>query len=180
MAAGTSANKRQTYRRRASGGRQMYIYGNTAPKPDYEPSRRVTDPARPRKRVSRQVRQNRRRAMGVGRSYLIFLTVAAALMLLVCVNYVRMRSELVSRSRNITALQEELANLSEENTTKYNAVMDSVNLEEVRSKAMNELGMVYADGSQIVEYDNPDGDYVRQYENIPEEGVLASSADTQK
>ena len=103
---------------------------------------------------------------------------AAILMLVVCVQYVQLRAELTNRSKNITALQEELANLNEANTTKYNAVMDSVNLEEVREKAMDDLGMVYANENQVVEYDNPDGDYIKQYEQIPDEGVVASSAKT--
>ena len=76
-------------------------------------------------------------------------------------------------------MQEELADMKEENTTKYNTIMDSVNLEEVRDKAINELGMVYADKDQIVEYDNPNGDYVKQYEEIPDDGMLASSKDVQ-
>ena len=46
-------------------------------------------------------------------------------------------------------------------------------------KAVNELGMVYADKDQIVEYDNPNGDYVKQYEEIPDDGMLASSKDVQ-
>ena len=109
---------------------------------------------------------------------MVFLSVAAILMLVVCVQYVQLRAELTNRSKNITALQEELANLNEANTTKYNAVMDSVNLEEVREKAMDDLGMVYANENQVVEYDNPDGDYIKQYEQIPDEGVVASSAKT--
>ena len=64
------------------------------------------------------------------------------------------------------------------NNAEYNAVMDSVNLEEVREKAMDDLGMVYANENQVVEYDNPDGDYIKQYEQIPDEGVVASSAKT--
>lgn len=179
MAAGTSANRRQAYNRYASGSRQMYVYGSAAPKPAYEPQRRVERPEQPKK-VSRQVKQNRRQAMGMSKAYVIFLAVAAVLMLMVCVNYVQLRSELISRSKNITALQEELVALNEENTTKYNAIMDSVNLEQVREKAMNELGMVYANESQVVEYDNPTGDYIKQYEQIPEEGVLASSIDVQE
>ncbi len=95
--------------------------------------------------------------------------------LIVCVNYVQLQSRITSRSKNITAMQEELANLREENNTKYNAVMDSVNLDEIRDKAQNELGMVYASPEQIVEYDNPATDYVKQYEDIPEDGVLAQS-----
>lgn len=178
MAARTSAKRRQAYNRSASDMRQMYVYGSAVPKPAYEPRRRTERPEQPKK-VSRQVKQNRKQAMGMSKAYVVFLAVAAVLMLMVCVNYVQLRSELISRSKNITALQEELVALNEENTTKYNAIMDSVNLEQVREKAMNELGMVYANESQVVEYDNPTGDYIKQYEQIPEEGVLASSLDVQ-
>ena len=108
------------------------------------------------------------------------MTAAAVLMLVVCVNYVQLRSEITSRSKNISAMQTELAQMREENNTKYNVIMDSVNLDEIRTKAMNELGMVYANKDQIVEYDNPAGDYVKQYENIPEDGVLASSKKVQE
>lgn len=178
MAARTAANRRQNSYRNTSGSRQMYVYGSAAPKPEYEPRRRERKPEQP-KRVSSQVKRNRRQAMGMNKAYVVFLAAAAVLMLAVCVNYVQLRAELTSRSQNITALQEELAALGEENTTKYNVIMDSVNLEEVRDKAMNELGMVYATESQVIEYDNPTGDYIKQYEQIPEEGVLASAADSQ-
>ena len=77
-------------------------------------------------------------------------------------------------------LKEELADLKEENTTKYNAVVDSVNLDEIRERAINQLGMTYAAADQIVEYDNPASDYVKQYENIPENGVLAQSDKNKK
>lgn len=181
MAARRSADRRRSNSSYTSGAHQMYVYGNAVPKPAYEPQRRVEKPERPSqpKKVSRQVRQNRRQAMGISKAYVVFLAVAAVLALVVCVNYVQLRSELISHSKNITALQEELASLNEENTTKYNVIMDSVNLEEVREKAMNELGMVYATESQVIEYDNPTGDYIKQYEQIPEEGILTSSADVQ-
>ena len=115
--------------------------------------------------------------MGINKAYVVFLSVAAILMLVVCVQYVQLRAELTNRSKNITALQEELANLNEANTTKYNAVMDSVNLEEVREKAMDDLGMVYANENQVVEYDNPDGDYIKQYEQMPDEDELYDLAE---
>lgn len=179
MAAGVSANRRQSsYRRNTSDSSRMYVYGSAVPKPVYEPERREYQPER-RKKVSSQVKENRRQAMGINKAYVVFLTFAAVVMLIVCVNYVQLRSELTSRSKHITALQEELVALNEENTTKYNSIMDAVNLEEVREKALNELGMVYASESQVVEYDNPTGDYIKQYDQIPEEGVLANSADVQ-
>lgn len=181
MARGTSAGRRQQpyqYGRNTSGPRQMYVYGSAVPKPVYEPERREARPRR-RRKVSSQVKRNRRQAMGINKGYVVFLAFAAVLMLVVCVNYVQLRSELTSRSKHITALQERLVALGEENTTKYNSIMDAVNLEEIREKALNELGMVYASDSQVIEYDNPTGDYIKQYDQIPEEGVLANSADVQ-
>lgn len=84
---------------------------------------------------------------------------------------------MVSRSENISALQEELADLTEENDTAYNAAEDSVNLEEIRDKAMNEMGMVYASQGNVIEYKSPTSDYVKQYSDIPSDGVLAKSKD---
>ena len=158
---------------------QAYMYGNVVAKPKYEPKKNRSSVKR-RKKVSRQVQKNRNRALHMNAAYVVFLAIAATIVLLLCVNYVRLQSELTKHSKNVTALQEELADLKEENTTKYNAVVDSVNLDEIREKAINQLGMTYATPDQIVEYDNPASDYVKQYENIPENGVLAQSDKNKK
>lgn len=157
---------------RASG--QAYVYGNNAVKPAYEPAGRgrMQKPAR---QASSQVRKNRRQALCMNAGYVMFLTLAAVLALVICVNYVKLQSKITKRSENITALQAELADRKEENNTRYNFVMDAVNLDEIRTKAQKELGMVYASEDQIVEYERPSGDYVKQYEDIPEDGVLAQS-----
>ena len=73
--------------------------------------------------------------------------------------------------------EKKLADAKEENTTRYNVVMDSVNLEEVRDRAINDLGMGYATSDQIIEYQNPVNDYVKQYESIPKSGVLGQTTD---
>lgn len=171
MAAGHTSAKTRNHDRRA-GQEPMYVYGNAVPKPAYEPERRVS---KPQKKVSHQVKRNRRKALRVNQGYVVFLGIAAILALIVCVNYIQLQSKLTSHSKNITAMQEELADLKEENNTRYNAVMDSVNLDEIREKAQKELGMVYASSDQVVEYQSPSSDYVKQYEDIPEDGVLAQS-----
>lgn len=168
MAGRSSSVKRKTAYRSEADMRSMYVYGNAAPKPEYEQKTEETV-----KRSTRESRQRQRRALYVNKGYVIFLAVAAALALIVCVNYVQLQSKITSRTQNIASMQAELADLREENNTRYNEVMDSVNLETVREKALKDLGMVYADKDQIVEYDNPAGDYIKQYEEIPEEGVLA-------
>lgn len=116
----------------------------------------------------------------MNRAYMIFLTGAAVVALIVCVNYIKLQSSITSRTENITKLQEELAQLKETNNTKYNSIMDSVNLEEISKKAQEELGMVPASSDEIVTYDSPATDYVEQKEAVPESGVLAQSDDNSK
>ena len=58
----------------------------------------------------------------------------------------------------------------------YGKVPGEIN-EEVRKKA-NDLGMVYATSEQIMGYESPSSDSVKQYESIPENGVLAQSDHT--
>ena len=168
-------------RRQYTGRREMYVYGSAAPNPSYEPERRHdTISSVPKKKTSAQVRRNRRQARHMNMAYMIFLTFAAIIALVACVNMVKLQSSITSRTKNITALQEELADLKEANNTKYNAVMDSVNLDEIRTKAQEELGMVYASPEEIITYDSTAADYVEQYEAIPQDGVLAQSDDKTK
>ena len=155
--------------------RQAYIYGNVVQQPKVAPRRREEiEPSQP-KRVSRQVKKNRRNAVRMSARYVIFLSAAAVLALFVCIQYLSLQSEIAVRSQNITSLQKELASAKEENTTKYNAITDSVNLEDVRNRAVNELGMVYASAGQVIQYKSLSSDYVKQYQEIPENGVLAQS-----
>ena len=83
----------------------------------------------------------------MNRAYVTFLAVAAIFALILCVNYVQMQSRITSHSKEVSSLQKELADLKEQNNTKY----------------------------KVIEYDSPSGDYVKQYEGIPEDGVLAQS-----
>ena len=69
------------------------------------------------------------------------------------------------------------AGTEESNDTAHQAAEDSVNLESVREKAMNEMGMVYESQGKVIHYQSPTSDYVKQYDNIPEDGVLAQSKD---
>lgn len=172
MAARQTVHVARRRMNRATG--QMYVHGNVVTKPTYEPERRVKEPER-EERVSQRVRKNRRTALRMNLSYVMFLTLAAMLALVVCVKYVQIQSRLDSRSKNITALQQELTSLKEENNTRYNSVMDAVNLDEIREAAQGTLGMVYASADQVIEYNSPSADYVKQYEDIPKDGVIASS-----
>lgn len=173
-----AARRRATSYRQSYGAaspRQMYVYGNTVRQPEYIPDRREV--TRQPKKVSRQAKRNRKRAMQLDAAYVMFLGLAAVIAVFMCVQFLQLKSEIQMRSEHITALQEDLADITERNATAYNAATDSVNIEEIQKKAVNEMGMVYPTAGQVIEYESPDRDYVRQYDDIPENGVLAQSTD---
>lgn len=161
-------------RRRTAVDSGMYVYGNTVRKAQAVPQRRrgYEEQPQPKKAVSPQVKKNRKRALKMNPAYLLFLTFATVITLAACVWYIQLRTEVSGRAANIAAMQKELVELKEENTARYNSIVDSVNLEEVRERAVKDLGMVYAGDDQIVTYQNPKNDYVEQYEEIPEDGIL--------
>ena len=183
MAAGyrASYNRRTADLNRGQGYGGFYVYGSAVRQAEAFPGRAPeTHPQRRRRRTSRQVIRNRNRAMSISPAYALFLAAAAVCAVLICMVYLSLQSEVVSRSENVTAMQEELADLTEANNTAYNAAADSVNLETVREKAMNEMGMVYESQGTVVRYNSPSGEYVKQYSDIPESGVLAKSSDVSK
>ena len=147
-----------------------YVSGNVVRKEAITAPKQVQQ-----KEVSQRVRNNRNKAMHMNRGYVTFLAVAAIVTLFTCVQYLQLQSDITSRSKHITSLQQELSAAKEANTTKYNAIMNTMNLEQIRDKAMNEFGMVYADENQIVKYQSPTGKSVMQYATIPGSGIVASS-----
>ena len=157
-----------------------YVYGNTVRKLNAVPKQQPVMPSKRTQEVSPQVRQNRKKALYMNARYVVFLTVAAVVALFVCVQYLQLQSELTSRSKHITSLQRELSDVKEENVTKYNSIVNSMNLEEIREKAMNDLGMVYATPDQIVKYKSPTSNAVLQYAKIPESGIVASAEQLEK
>ena len=164
---------------RSGAGNSFYVYGSAVPKQETLP-RRTAKEKPVWKQTSSQVKKNRNRALGINSAYAVFLSVAAVLAVFICVFFLRLQSDIVNQAETITALQEELNMLTEENDTAYQAAEDSVDLEEVRRKAVNELGMVYAAQGSVVEYESPAEDYVKQYSEIPENGILAKSGDAEQ
>ena len=146
-----------------------YVYGNTVRKEGYRATNVV-----PKQSKDTSTRSHKK-TLHSNHAYVLFLSIAAMLALAFCVNYLQLQSEVTNRSQNITSLQRELEHIREANMTKRNVLMHSMNLEEIREKAMNELGMVYATAEQIILYQDPTGNAVKQYMSIPESGIVPSS-----
>lgn len=100
-----------------------------------------------------------------------YIAVVVAAFLAVCgvlMSYIRLQSDITSHVNNISTLESKLNELKLANDETYTKIMSSVDLEEIKRIAVNELGMKYAKEGQVVEYTGEGNDYVRQYSDIPE------------
>ena len=66
----------------------------------------------------------------------------------------------------VASLESELTQLRENNEETLNEINNSVKLEDIRYKAITQLGMTYANKDQIVDYENDTDDYVHQVSEV--------------
>lgn len=116
--------------------------------------------------LSHQTRRNRERAGHMTLPYVMFLTFAMVCTVAVCIQYLMLRSEVTSRIKEISVLETQLSELKAENDDTENRIKGAIDLEEIKYRAMNELGMQYANEDQIIAYECEDADYVRQLVDI--------------
>ncbi|RKM61075.1 cell division protein FtsL [Butyrivibrio sp. CB08] len=137
-----------------------YIRGTSVRKPNRAPERRHVH-------VQEPSRSKRRHHMSLG--YLLFLSLAMALMVGTLAWYISLQSQITSSVKNIATLESQLNNLKQDNDEAYNRASGNVDLDEIKRIAIQEYGMTYASEGQIITYSDGGGnDYVRQLAPIPE------------
>jgi cell division protein FtsL len=138
-----------------------YTQGNTARKYD---SRYVDV----QQAEFRQITNYKVKPVPMNKGYIFVLALSIVLVCIVLMSYVRLQSEMTNHISNISSLESELNEKKLANDETYTKIMSSVDLEEIKRIAVNELGMKYAKEGQVIEYEGEGNDYVRQYSDIPE------------
>ncbi len=115
-----------------------------------------------------QIEAVRERSLSMNLRYVLFLTVAAVAVVTICVYFLKLQATSTQLQKKTVSLQTTLKDLKIENDIVYNEIISGIDLEDVREKAMEELGMSYPAQSQITYYDAASSDYVKQYEEIPD------------
>ena len=77
--------------------------------------------------------------------------------------------EVTYRMNNIASLQSEVNDLRADNDARYKSITTSVDLNEVKKKAIKELGMSYPKEKQVVYYSIENNNYMDQYSDIPKQ-----------
>lgn len=108
------------------------------------------------------------KAQGVSVAYGFFLVFMAMVLLVGCIFYLNLRNEITAQQKTITGMERELGNLRQKNDEELDRIEGAVDMEEIKQIAMDELGMTYPESGQVVDIEGGTGDYVRQYQDIPE------------
>ena len=168
MADNRRRERTTTYNR----GNSSYIDGNAVRKMQAQPVRReerevpVRRQEPQRKPISKTTRRNRRKAKSINLFYVIFLAGAASLFVLTCANLIQLQTNITTTRSEVSSLKSQISELKTVNDDTYNKLISSVNLEEIKRVALEELGMVYSNKNQVIIYEGQDSDYVRQYKDV--------------
>lgn len=159
-----NANLRAGHNRTADRRRQYYVQGSTVRKLDVtEEIRR-----RPKPKVNNNtIRKNREKAKHMSIGYVMFLFVALVATGIILIYYVGLQSDITNSVKNISTLERELNDLKVANDEEYSRITSSIDLEEIRRVAIQELGMQYATQGQIISFASENNDYVKQMAEIP-------------
>ncbi len=155
-----SGVQRRTANRRVQ---DTYVVGNTVRKLNVVEE--LQNPVQ-QKPVNHTVRKNREKALYMNLGYVLFLVAALASAAIILISYIQIQAEITLSVKHIAAMESELNDLRLTNDENYARAASSVDLEEIRSVAIGELGMRYAKEGQIINVSGEGNDYVRQLADI--------------
>lgn len=98
--------------------------------------------------------------MNIG--YVLFLAAALFLCAMILINYIQLQAELTAKISKISRLEKELITIKRSNDEEIKRLESSTDLEEIKRRAISELGMVYANENQVIIYQSPNQDYMRK------------------
>ena len=94
------------------------------------------------------------------------MLVIIAVMTVVLIYYIKLQADVTRTSQEIAVLEQQLTQIKAENDASYNEINDSISLEEVRKRAIQDLGMKYADRDQVIIYTGTEKDSVHQVSSL--------------
>ncbi len=101
--------------------------------------------------------------------YVLFLLTALVATGIILVYYIGLQSDITNSVKHISVLERQLNELKVANEEDYSRISSSVDLEEIRRIAIQELGMQYAQEGQIIFFASENSDYVKQMAEIPQQ-----------
>jgi cell division protein FtsL len=120
----------------------------------------------------REIRRKPHRSVGIDVFSLLILTMAIGLTFYTCIEYLSVQTGITRMDKQIAGLESDLTKMQNENNAALSSLNTSLDLNYIYQVATTELGMVYPNENQVITYQSTLSDYVRQYEEIPEESSI--------
>lgn len=133
------------------------------------PTREQREREKREEALRRQRITDRRRVAALRKNRLLtgYMIVAVILTCTMLVGYVSLQTNVSTRMNHVAELENELSKVNADNKAAESRIATTTNLSEIKDKAINDLGMVYATSNQIVYYNVDGSDYMSQYHDIP-------------
>ena len=160
---GYDAPRRGANNRTSRGQRpqEAYVYGNVAR--DLRPIEREIQSPR---KLSHKARKNIDRDTSMNPGFMLFLVGAMVITGIACMQYIKLQSSVTTYVDKLSAMEIQLEELRAENDDYESRIKGSIGLENIKKRAMDDLGMSYASDEQIVVYESDGTDYVRQFVSV--------------
>lgn len=147
------------------GNGRTYVGGTAAPDDFWvEADREELHHKDPEGRIA--ARRYQERAEQLNFRYVLFMGFLVTLMTVALITYIKLQADVSSSNSEIAALESNLTELQSANEEIYNEINAAIDLDEIRDKAIGELGMKYASKEQIVEYSASSGGVVHQISEV--------------
>ena len=95
----------------------------------------------PKKQISKQTRRNREKARFMNPGQVVFLFACLCMVGTLLYGYLSLQTANTAAAAEVAALQSQLNTMKLDNEEEYSRIMSSVNMEEIKVRAIEELGM---------------------------------------
>lgn len=153
--------------------RSEYMYytdGNTVRKlnkpdiveiPDYREEEKKVE------RTHRRTYKQQEEGLKMSLPYVIFLIAAVCMIVMSCIKMININSEVSKVKNTISSLERQVDTLKAQNDAVEYEVNSQIDIQAVIKSATEDLGMVPVDENKIRFYTSTDGEYMKQFSDVP-------------
>ncbi len=148
-----------------------YTDGNTVRKVARPVTTAVPQYTEPEKRQNTHKRTYKKPNEGltINLPYVMFLLVAACAVVISCMQYINLNSEISKVTDSIALMESNIDTLKAQNDAIEYEIDSSIDMDTILKTATEELGMVQVDKDSIRFYTSTEGEYMKQFSDVPTE-----------
>lgn len=162
------AEKRRVRRSKTltSGSMALNVNSNALPKRRYLPDEQREIVTKPKKREKKYKYTELKYAPSIDAMGFVGFMLMAAILVIICVSYVRVYNEIKQTESETRILNIELSSIKTANDNTENTLYSNIDLGKIRETAIEKYGMVYPYENQVITYKSVTNGYVRQYGDL--------------